>query len=56
MQSSDGGIRKDLASTFKKLCPSPRHSVLISRLRENGGDVGVLTEVRSEGGGQEGQR
>ena len=31
---SNGGIRKDLASTFKKLHPSPHHSVLISRQGE----------------------
>ena len=33
---SDRGIGKDLASTFKKLCPSPHHGVLISRLGETG--------------------
>ena len=31
---SDGGIGKDLASTFKKLRPSLCHSVLISRQGE----------------------
>ena len=53
---SDRGIRKDLASTFKKLHPSPHHSVLISRLGKNRKSIGVPMEVQLEGGRQEGQR
>ena len=53
---SSGGIGKDLASTFKKLHPSPHHSVLISRLGKNRGSIGVPMEVQSEGGRQGDQR